>query len=739
QVQDSNTGAIHDVQVYCSADYLDLGKDRRVIQAACDASSRFGVSVSSVPLIAGSTTVHHQLETELAAFLRYESCVLFPTGQGANVSTIAALCTSSDSIVIDKQVHYSVLEGVKLAGAPWRSFRHCDSDHLDSVLKAIRKRRPNNGILVIIEGVYGLDGNVTPLPEILEVSRRYNACVMLDDAHATGVLGPRGAGTAEHFGMKDRPDILMGSFSKAFGSFGGFIAASKPVVDYLRYFAKSISFSIGLPPANAAAALQSLHILRDDPAIVPRLRSRCHLLRDSFVEAGFKSAARSQSAITSILVGSESGVKESTRDLFNAGVWAEGLPFPAVSRGQERIRFRARLSHTDEQIHEAVSVVRRIAVKYGYLKQPATSFRGESIAVENGAERTTQLMELVYASNNQRSVPPSWLTSEYKRKQIEKSEYWEEAQFEQEWFHTGNGTYTAAACAMAFPHRGAMVGSLGHFAWLPGQDQALLQCVRDGLDWLKIIGVSVVYAPMQLPMQILGAGVPEADTVFENRPFLEATNDPQLIPLLTGVGFRPAESNKYFKIDLATVPSQSEAPSTVSFRNFDRERLRSEINHLAPLLNETVSTLPLCSPLTEGFLHGVASELRDLILPGFWRLAFEGDRLVGFITAFPNVTEAVSQACGLADVADLVKVSDALDNVDEGFVAWMGVSPQFANAELLSVALLSQVFDAMKRKGIRKTWLSWELHNGVRQLTEADFASQSIVDRMAYTIHRLSI
>ncbi len=737
-VQDSRTGTIYDVKVYCSADYLDLGRDHRVIQAACEATERFGTSVSSVPLIAGSTVIHHQLETELAAFLGYESCVLFPTGQGANVSTIAALCTSSDSIVIDKQVHYSVLEGVKLAGAQWRSFRHSDWGHLDAVLQMVRRRRPNNGILVIIEGVYGLDGDIAPLPDIVKIARQYEARVMLDDAHATGVTGPHGAGTADYYGMTDRPDILMGSLSKAFGSLGGFIAAARPVVDYLRYFAKSISFSVGLPPANAAAALQSLHLLRDDPALVAGLRSRHCRLRDSLFDAGFRNVSRSQSAIMSIMVGSESDVKESTRDLFNAGVWAEGLPFPAVSRGQERIRFRARPSHTDEQIDEAVGVVQQTAVKYGYLKRPAASFGGP-LDLQGSTDRTDRLMELVYASNNQRSLPPSWFTPEYQRKQIEKSEYWEEIQFEQEWFQAGYGPYTAAVCAMAFPRRGAMVGALGQFAWLPGQDEALLRCVRDGLDWLKKVGVSVVYAPMQLPVQVLGAGVPGGGAVPESRLFLEATNDPQLIPLLARVGFLPAEANVYFRIDLATVAGGPTMQPPVSFRNFDREQLRSEIDRLAPLLNETVSTLPLCSPLSERFLHGVASELRDLILPGFWRLAFAGDELIGFVTAFPNITEAVSQAGGLADVADLVKVSDALDSVEEGFVAWMGVSPRFADAEKLGAGLLSQVFDTMRRRGIRSTWLSWELHNGVRQLTEADFAPQSVVARMVYTVHRLSV
>jgi 7-keto-8-aminopelargonate synthetase-like enzyme len=691
-----------------------------------------------VPLIAGSTILHDELEKQLAAFLGTESCALFPTGQGANVSTIAALCTASDFAVIDKQVHYSVLEGVKLSGARWKSFRHSDPNHLETVLQGVRERRPNFGILVIVEGVYGLDGDIAPLPELINVARRYGARMMLDDAHATGVIGARGAGTADHFGTTDLPDILMGSFSKAFGSFGGFIAASKHVTDYLRYFAKSISFSIGLPPANAAAALQSLQLFRDDPSLISQLRSRYTRLRESLYEAGFADVTRSQSAIMSILVGSEANVKESTRDLFNAGVWVEGLPFPAVSRGQERIRLRARLSHTDEQIAKAVQVVQQTAAKYGYLKRRVAAV-GNVSDLTGGRKDTGRLLEVIYTSSIERALPPSWFTPEYKRKLVEKSDFWEDAPFEQEWFHAGDGSYSAAVCAMAAQKGASTIGGIGQFAWLPGQDDQLISCVTSSLNWFRNIGVTDVYAPMQLPMQILGAGLP-GTALPDSRPFLESTNEPQLNKLLPQIGFQRAWSNCYFKIDLSNFPGhEPDRSGRVLFRSLDREHLKREVARLTPLLNETVSTLPYCLRLSEKFFYGVASELRDLILPGLWRLAFEDDELVGFIAAFPNVTEAVAQACGMADVADLVKVSDAIDNVDEGFVAWMGVSPRFPESNRLVTEMLRQVFTTMKQRGLKHTWLSWELHNGLRQLTAADFASLNLTDRLEYNVYRLTL
>ena len=737
QVRDSRSGDVHDVQVYCSADYLDMARHPGVIAAARDALGRFGASVSSVPLIAGSTTLHAELEHEIATFLGVESCVLFPTGQAANVSTIAALCSASDAVVIDKQVHYSVLEGVKLAGCHWRSFRHSDPEHLNLVLRTVRERRPRSGILVIVEGVYGLDGDVGPYPDMISVAKRHQARVMLDDAHATGVLGPRGAGTADFFNLKAPADIVMGSLGKALGSVGGLIGAPRHVTEYLRYFAKTISFSIGLAPSSVAAALHALRLIQGEGGLISRLRSRHARLRDSLLDAGFADVSRSQSAIMSIVVGSEAAVKESTRDLFNAGVWVEGLPFPAVSRGQERLRFRARASHTDEQIDRATEIVRRVATKYGYLER-RVAVAGSFSGVTGGKENSGELLELIYKAAALRSLPPSWFSPEWKRKIVEKSGFWEEASFDQAWFRSGTAPIGAAVCASIAREGDKVVGGLGQCAWLPGQDDALVRCLSEGVDWLRRAGVGEVFAPLQLPMQILGAGLPAGSSLPDSRPFLETTNDAQLNVLLPRLGFQPAWRNRYLKLDLSDPVRVTHRPSQgVVYRDLERWHLEAEIAQLTPLLNETVCSLPYCSQIHERVLYGIASELRDLILPGFWRLAFDKERLIGFVASFPNITEAVAQACGMADVADLVNVSDALDRVDEGFVAWMGVSPSVEGKEVVAAELLDQVFVAMRLRGFKRTWLSWELHNGDGRVAERDFAPHQVVDRLDYQVYGL--
>ena len=253
-----------EVIAYCSANYLGLSFHPRVGQAVQEAVHEFGASVASVPLIAGSTSLHSELRERLVSFLGVEDVVLFPTGHAANVGTISALAGPRDLVVLDKQVHYSILEGVRLSGAQWVSFRHSDSEDLERVLASSRERHRDSGILLILEGVYGIDGDVAPLPELMRIARAYGARIMVDDAHATGVLGERGRGTHEHHGLATPPDLIMGSLSKSPGSMGGWIATSRETADYLRYFSKTIVFSVGLPSINTAAALAALELIEQE-------------------------------------------------------------------------------------------------------------------------------------------------------------------------------------------------------------------------------------------------------------------------------------------------------------------------------------------------------------------------------------------------------------------------------------------------------------------------------------------
>jgi 8-amino-7-oxononanoate synthase len=349
-------GSIAHVIQMNTANYLGLASHPQVIQAAQRALEQYGASMCGVPLIAGTTELHRLLEVELAEFKGVDAVCLFQTGYSANTGGIAALAGRHDCVVVDECVHASILEGARLAGSRVVSFRHSDCNHLDEVLTSVR-RECDAGVLVVIEGVYGLDGDVPPAPEIVRVVRSHDARLMVDDCHATGVLGRTGVGLTEEYNLLDGIDVVMDSLSKAFGSIGGLIGASSDVVDYLRYFARPVSFSVGLSPVSVAAALAALRLIRSNAALVSRVQANAEFLRTGLAAAGVENVKKSRSAIMSVLVGDELKVRKMTAELFADGLWIEGIPYPAVPKGQERLRLRVNARHTESDLARALELL----------------------------------------------------------------------------------------------------------------------------------------------------------------------------------------------------------------------------------------------------------------------------------------------------------------------------------------------------------------------------------------------
>jgi 8-amino-7-oxononanoate synthase len=357
------------VVMMCSADYLGLAQHPQVLAAAQKAINQYGASVCSVPLIAGATALHGELEARLARFLGTEACVLFPTGHAANIGLIQALCTPKDMVILDKLVHWSIFDGVRLSGARWRTFRHSNTEHLVRVLKTVRSKHENNGILVVVEGAYGIDGDIAPLRDLLAVCNRFGARLMVDEAHATGVVGKTGRGSLESHEITDSSLIIMGSLSKSLGSFGGFIAAPAEIADYLRYYARTIAFSVGLPASCVGAAMAGLDILQDHSTSLAKLRANIGFFQSGLEHLGVANAKKSGSAIFSVPVGNEGSLRDMAREMFRRGVYAEALGFPAVLHGQERIRFRVSASHTQENLSQVLQILTEVRDKFSPVKE----------------------------------------------------------------------------------------------------------------------------------------------------------------------------------------------------------------------------------------------------------------------------------------------------------------------------------------------------------------------------------
>lgn len=357
---------------FSSYDYLALNGDPRVVQAAKEALDRWGPSVSASRLVAGERSIHRELEAAIAEMLGVEACLSFVSGVITNVSTIGHLFGPRDLVVHDALIHNSVLQGIRLSGASQRSFRHNDVQHLDELLTRIRHEFER--VLVVVEGLYSMDGDIPDLPQLIEVKRRHGAFLMVDEAHSIGVLGQSGKGISEHFGMDARDvDIWMGTLSKSLCSCGGYIAGSNALVDLLRYSAPGFVYSVGMSPPLAAAALEALHIMLAEPERVQALRQRSRSFLSLARERGVDTATCQGFAVVPAIIRNSLATVRVAARLFDRGINVQPAIPPGVEPGKARLRFFISSGHTEEQIRLAVEALAEELARAGVASQAAPS------------------------------------------------------------------------------------------------------------------------------------------------------------------------------------------------------------------------------------------------------------------------------------------------------------------------------------------------------------------------------
>lgn len=338
---------------FASYDYVGANQHPAVHARVRAALDRYGISASASRLVAGERPVHRELEDRLAACYGVEAAVVFVSGYLTNVTAIGTLLGPEDLVIHDEFIHNSALAGIKLSGAARRFFRHNDMAHLEELLTDFTGKFRR--ILVIVEGVYSMDGDVADLPRLVELRTRYGFWLMVDEAHALGVLGPTGRGTHEHFGIDPKEvDIWMGTLSKTTSSCGGYVAGSMALATVLKGSAGGFIYSVGLPPALAAGAAASLDLLAEEPERVARLRRNGHLFLDLAREAGLDTGLSEGHSVVPVLVGDSLRAVRLSNDLLAAGVNVLPIIHPAVPEGQARLRFFITSEHTEEQIRETV-------------------------------------------------------------------------------------------------------------------------------------------------------------------------------------------------------------------------------------------------------------------------------------------------------------------------------------------------------------------------------------------------
>jgi glycine C-acetyltransferase len=347
-----------------SNDYLGLTHHPRLRKAALDAVGVFGAGSGAVRTIAGTMTLHEELETKLAEFKQVEAVLTFQSGFSANTGVIPTITGETDLIVSDELNHASIIDGMRLSKAPRKVFPHADVDGLREVLREAREKGRDGGgehrlILVVTDGVFSMDGDIAPLPGIVEAAEEFGAAVMVDDAHASGVLGRNGRGSVDHFGLHGRVAVQVGTLSKAVGVLGGYVAGSQDLRDILIQRARPFLFSTSHPPAVAAACLEAIRVFEEEPELLERLWANTRRFKAELSRLGFD-IGRSETPITPVMLGdSETTIRFSNR-LFEEGVFATSVVFPTVALDRARIRTIVTAAHTDEHLDTALDAFGRV-------------------------------------------------------------------------------------------------------------------------------------------------------------------------------------------------------------------------------------------------------------------------------------------------------------------------------------------------------------------------------------------
>ena len=347
----------------CSNNYLGFAYDSRLRQAAQQAIDRFGVGPAAVRSIAGTTTLHKELEAKLARFKRVEATISFQSGFNSNIATIPALVGKDDLIFSDELNHASIIDGCRLSGAPIIRYEHCNPASLDEKLKENYPAGTGKRALIITDGVFSMDGDIAPLPALVELAEEYNAIIMVDDAHGEGVLGESGRGAVDHFHMHGCVDVEIGTLSKAFGVVGGFVAGKKIIIEHLRQRGRPFLFSSALTPADVAACSAAVDILESSGDLVAKLWHNARYFKQKMRDAGFDTG-KSETPITPVMLGDVKIAQEFSRRLFDNNVFAMAIGFPTVPIGKARIRVMISATHSEQDLDYGVEKFVTVATEF---------------------------------------------------------------------------------------------------------------------------------------------------------------------------------------------------------------------------------------------------------------------------------------------------------------------------------------------------------------------------------------
>jgi glycine C-acetyltransferase len=352
-----------------SNNYLGLTTHPKLREAALEATRKYGVGSGAVRTIAGTMRIHMELEERIARFKNVEACVVFQSGFTANAGTVSSILGKDDFIISDELNHASIIDGARLSRAKILVFRHKDLAHAEKQLASV-KDQPGHKLL-ITDGVFSMDGDIGPLPGLCDLAEKYGAIMMVDDAHASGVLGRNGRGTVDHFQVHGRVDVQVGTLSKAIGALGGYVCGSRDLIDFLYHRARPFLFSTSHPPSVAATCIAAFDVLEQEPERIEKLWQNTRFFKQELSLLGYniggKNTPASETPITPIIIGEGRATMEFSKALFEEGVMGTGLAFPTVPEGKARVRAIVTAAHTTDELTQALEVLKRVGKRMGII------------------------------------------------------------------------------------------------------------------------------------------------------------------------------------------------------------------------------------------------------------------------------------------------------------------------------------------------------------------------------------
>ncbi len=738
-IVDKKSGEEREVIMMGTSNYLGLQVHPRVIEAAKNALLEYGTGNGSVRLLSGTHKMHQELEEKLAEFKGFEAAVVFPTGHMANMGCISSILGRKDVAIIDKMVHASILDGCNLGLGSYRSFRHGDMDHLRQLLETISDRY--EGKLIIVEGVDGIDGDIVPLPDVCDIADEFGAKILLDEAHATGVIGDHGRGTLSHFQMHGRVDIVMDSLSKALGGLGGYIASSKEISRYVYYYARTAFFSVSPPPTTLAAAAAAVNVLETEPEIVEQLWSNVKYVRENLSSMGYNNVDKSESAIMSTIIGDELLLRKMNKRIFEEGVYLEPLPYPAVARGQERLRLRIMATHTREDLDKTLEIFEKVGKEHNFLKKtykiPTPETHQEQTPTDSlkleKVDKDLEIREILSHDQMVKSLKLSWEVYQDKPNWVpyflikdrvkllsgDHHTYFKRNIRSKRFIATENGNIVATLSAFVDKRHNSYwdekVGFLGYFEAMPHSDNAVAALVNSAHEYLAKEGMEEVVAPVQVPLVFYGGGlINDSNNVTPS--FLQPYTPEYYKDYFTNLGYKPLKTLHHYSIDLTSEDNIKLIEDTIrsnnaEIRELNKGKYERDSKYVLDIYNEAFPRLWKYAPFEEDEFIEFVREFRDLIMQGLWLISEVEGKSVGFIGGFPQCAPIFKMASGELGPTELSSIPRELGRIREGAIVLMGVLGEYSNRGI-GLSLLAHICRNMIEKGYRKATCTWEMVDG---------------------------